>query len=175
MLGCMLCLPTLRPLSHATQNLSHLHFSFGAPFTFFTFTFLRSPFSLSLFHFHHASLGSTCDSKLEPLLGFGLTPWLQVPPYSLPRAHIYFSPGEQTITPSKPGAMRRCTCEWIFLEVMTFHRRGKRLQRWGDHSEIAPACHRGHPRVPRRRILVLSASFLFLPFLPPLSFSSSIL
>ena len=60
----------------------------------------------------------------------------------------------------------------FFCEVMTFHRRGKRLQRWGDHSQIAPARHRGRPRAPFT-LTSFSSPSSSLIFLTSLSYSSS--
>ena len=92
-------------------------------------------------------------------------------PYPLLRAHIYFLPGSQTITPTKSGAMRICTCEWIFLGVRTFYHRGERLQRQGDHSEIAALPQRSPPKGSTPDLFYSRLLLFFLlplpPFFPP--------
>ena len=105
-------------------------------------------------------------------LKFGATFWLQVDsvtpsaPYSLLRAHIYFLPGSQTITPTKSGAMRICTCEWIFFGSEDLLPQGREATKAGwpqwncsPATEVTQGFHAGS--------LLLSTPFILPPPPPP--------
>ena len=60
--------------------------------------------------------------------------------------------------------MEQCAHMWMkVFEAGTFYRRGKRLQRWGDHSQIAPLPQRS-PKSSKPGPILLSVHFLLLPF-----------
>ena len=110
MLGCMLCLPALRPLSHARLK-------FGATF------------------------GGRVDS---------VTP--SAPIFTPACAYLFLCrlANHNSYQTCSDVHMYEYESEVFFCGDLLPQRRG-RLQRWGDHSQIAPPCHRGHPRVPPPR------------------------
>ena len=119
----------------------------------------------------HALLTTTftCDSNLEPISGFGLTPWLQVPPYSLLRAHIYFSAGLQTITHTKHGAMRTHVNESFWSGDLLPQRKEATKVGWPQSNctpatEVTQGFHAGS------NFTLCSFSSPSLSFSPPASF-----
>ena len=133
----------------------------------------------------------TCDWNLEPLSGFGLTPpWLQVPPYLLHSVRARTSTSNlesKQARKSLPIVKNLCTChpniKYTYLWMKSFLLKVQRLQRLGDHKQIALPATRGHQRVTTPlftecKELNLSKSIKFLTklhfnfiFPPPFCFS----